>query len=45
MEILEIGIENAQEITKYYSVSVFYSKVMKSEPPTNIGARWYRWIP
>lgn len=33
---LEFGKEKAREITKYNSVSAFYSKLMKTESPTNI---------
>ncbi|KAA0944243.1 cupin [Sporosarcina sp. ANT_H38] len=37
MEILRFGKEIAQEISNYNSISAFYSKLMKTESPTNIG--------
>jgi quercetin dioxygenase-like cupin family protein len=37
MEFLKFGKEIAQEIGNYNSVSAFYSKLMKTETPTNIG--------
>lgn len=37
MEFLKFGKEIAKEISNYNSVSAFYSKVMKTKSPTNIG--------
>ena len=37
MEIIKFGKEIAQEISNYNSVSAFYSKLMKTTSPTNIG--------
>ncbi|RIJ63338.1 cupin [Rummeliibacillus sp. TYF005] len=37
MKILEFGKEKAKEITNYNSVSAFYSKLMKTQSPTNMG--------
>lgn len=37
MEILKFGKEIAQEIPNYNSISAFYSKLIKTESPTNIG--------
>jgi quercetin dioxygenase-like cupin family protein len=37
VEILKFGKEIAQEISNYNSISAFYSKLMKTESPTNIG--------
>ena len=37
MEFFEFGKERAKEISNYNSVSAFYSKLMKTASPTNIG--------
>lgn len=37
MEFLNFGKELAKEISHYNSVSAFYSKLMKTASPTNIG--------
>ncbi|KPB03762.1 cupin [Bacillus sp. CHD6a] len=37
MKILKFGKELAQEISNFNSISSFYSKLMKTESPTNIG--------
>ena len=37
MEILKFGKEIARKIGSYNSVSAFYSKLIRTEAPTNIG--------
>jgi quercetin dioxygenase-like cupin family protein len=37
MEILKYGKEMVQEISNYNSISSYYSKLMKTGSPTNIG--------
>ena len=37
MEVFKCGKELGQAVTNYNSVSAFYSKIMKSVEPTNIG--------
>lgn len=37
MKIFKFGKEIGQPVTNYNSVSAFYSKIMKSAEPTNIG--------
>ena len=37
MELLKLGKDKANEISNYNSVSAFYSKLMRTDSPTNIG--------
>ncbi|TSI05768.1 cupin [Lysinibacillus sp. BW-2-10] len=37
MEILKLGKEVSKEIGNYNSVAAFYSKLMRTDSPTNIG--------
>lgn len=37
MEVFNFGLKNRNKINSYNSVSAFYSKVLRTEEPTNIG--------
>ena len=37
MKVFKFGKEMGQAVNQYHSISAFYSKLMKTEEPTNVG--------